>query len=137
MEDETSGKGSTLILGRLFLMTARTKIDMHARTLSMEFSDTLVLGSIIEEADYEEVHNLPNSEDNNNDIADLEFEAELLEVSNQACKWGNPECVNRAEVKVAETKKPFSAQLATIFTAETESTKRGRDEEKTGVNSAE
>ncbi|RDX84139.1 hypothetical protein CR513_34859, partial [Mucuna pruriens] len=27
MEDETSGKGSTLILGRPFLMTARTKID--------------------------------------------------------------------------------------------------------------
>ncbi|RDX98575.1 hypothetical protein CR513_18485, partial [Mucuna pruriens] len=42
MEDETSGKGSTLILGRPFLMTARTKIDVHAGTLSMEFSDTLV-----------------------------------------------------------------------------------------------
>ncbi|RDX95386.1 hypothetical protein CR513_22086, partial [Mucuna pruriens] len=41
MEDETSGKGSTLILGRPFLMTARTKIDVHARTLSMEFGDTL------------------------------------------------------------------------------------------------
>ncbi|RDX68486.1 hypothetical protein CR513_52517, partial [Mucuna pruriens] len=42
MEDETSGKGSTLILGRPFLMTARTKIDVHAGTLSMEFGDTLV-----------------------------------------------------------------------------------------------
>ncbi|RDX98853.1 hypothetical protein CR513_18187, partial [Mucuna pruriens] len=42
MEDETSGKGSTLILGRPFLMTARTKIDVHSRTLSMEFGDTLV-----------------------------------------------------------------------------------------------
>ncbi|RDX96805.1 hypothetical protein CR513_20489, partial [Mucuna pruriens] len=42
MEDETSGKGSTLILGRPFLMTTRTKIDVHARTLSMEFGDTLV-----------------------------------------------------------------------------------------------
>ncbi|RDX83068.1 hypothetical protein CR513_36050, partial [Mucuna pruriens] len=30
MEDETLGKGSTLILGRPFLMTARTKIDVHA-----------------------------------------------------------------------------------------------------------
>ncbi|RDY05602.1 hypothetical protein CR513_10547, partial [Mucuna pruriens] len=38
MEDETSGKGSTLIMGRPFLMTARTKIDMHVRTLSMEFA---------------------------------------------------------------------------------------------------
>ncbi|RDX85347.1 hypothetical protein CR513_33492, partial [Mucuna pruriens] len=41
MEDETSGKGSTLILGRPFLMIARTKIDVHAGTLSMEFRDTL------------------------------------------------------------------------------------------------
>ncbi|RDX87560.1 hypothetical protein CR513_30958, partial [Mucuna pruriens] len=42
MEDKTSGKESTLILGRPFLMTARTKIDVHSRTLSMEFGDTLV-----------------------------------------------------------------------------------------------
>ncbi|RDX71947.1 hypothetical protein CR513_48633, partial [Mucuna pruriens] len=42
MEDETSGKELTLILGRPFLMTARTKIDVHAGTLSMEFGDTLV-----------------------------------------------------------------------------------------------
>ncbi|RDX70285.1 hypothetical protein CR513_50486, partial [Mucuna pruriens] len=114
MKDETSRKESTLILGRPFLMTTRTKIDVHARTLSMEFSDTLVqfnifeamkhptedhslfdidmieelveeyfqldnYRSITEEADYEEVHNLPNSEDNNDDIADLDFEVELLD----------------------------------------------------------
>ncbi|RDX63347.1 hypothetical protein CR513_58236, partial [Mucuna pruriens] len=42
MEDETSGKGSTLILGKPFLMTVRTKIDVHAGTLSMEFGDTMV-----------------------------------------------------------------------------------------------
>ncbi|RDX65194.1 hypothetical protein CR513_56176, partial [Mucuna pruriens] len=48
MEDETSGKGSTLILGRLFLMTARTKIDVHDETLSMEFGDTLVQFNIFE-----------------------------------------------------------------------------------------
>ncbi|RDX73860.1 hypothetical protein CR513_46462, partial [Mucuna pruriens] len=42
MEDETSGKRSTLILGRPFLMTARTKIDVYAETLSMEFGDNLV-----------------------------------------------------------------------------------------------
>ncbi|RDX83344.1 hypothetical protein CR513_35745, partial [Mucuna pruriens] len=41
MEDETSRKGSTLILGQPFLMTARTKIDVHGGTLSMEFGDTL------------------------------------------------------------------------------------------------
>ncbi|RDX85417.1 hypothetical protein CR513_33397, partial [Mucuna pruriens] len=48
MEDETSGKGSTLILGRPFLMTARTKIDVHAETLSMEFGDHLVQLNIFE-----------------------------------------------------------------------------------------
>ncbi|RDX93698.1 Retrovirus-related Pol polyprotein, partial [Mucuna pruriens] len=42
MEDETSGKESTFIVGRPFLMTARTKIDVHAEMLSMEFGDTLV-----------------------------------------------------------------------------------------------
>ncbi|RDX65078.1 hypothetical protein CR513_56296, partial [Mucuna pruriens] len=48
MEDETSGKESTLILGRPFLTTARTKIDVHAGMLSMEFSDTLVQFNIFE-----------------------------------------------------------------------------------------
>ncbi|RDX64683.1 hypothetical protein CR513_56732, partial [Mucuna pruriens] len=48
MEDETPGKGSTLILGRLFLITTKTKIDVHARTLSMEFRDTLVQFNIFE-----------------------------------------------------------------------------------------
>ncbi|RDY13912.1 hypothetical protein CR513_01092, partial [Mucuna pruriens] len=42
MEDKTLGKESTLILGRPFLMTARTKIDVHVETLSIEFGDTLV-----------------------------------------------------------------------------------------------
>ncbi|RDX64348.1 hypothetical protein CR513_57103, partial [Mucuna pruriens] len=129
MEDETSGKGSTLILGRPFLMTARTKIDVHVGTLLMEFGDTLVqfnsfeamkhptedhslfgidlIDELVEEylqldsssedienfagdidviscigstteADYEEVYNLSNSEDEHDDIADLDFEAELL-----------------------------------------------------------
>ncbi|RDY08755.1 hypothetical protein CR513_06985, partial [Mucuna pruriens] len=48
MEDETSRKESTLILGRPFLMTARTKIDVHVGTLSMEFGDTLVQFNIFE-----------------------------------------------------------------------------------------
>ncbi|RDY13800.1 hypothetical protein CR513_01237, partial [Mucuna pruriens] len=48
MEDETSGKGSTLILARLFLMTSRTKIDVHVGTLSMEFGDTLVQFNMFE-----------------------------------------------------------------------------------------
>ncbi|RDX87505.1 hypothetical protein CR513_31006, partial [Mucuna pruriens] len=48
MEDETFEKGSTLILGRPSLMTAKTKIDVHARTLSMEFGDNLVQFNIFE-----------------------------------------------------------------------------------------
>ncbi|RDX83959.1 hypothetical protein CR513_35064, partial [Mucuna pruriens] len=45
MEDELSGRGSTLILGRPFLMTTRTKIDVHVETLSMEFCDNMVLNT--------------------------------------------------------------------------------------------
>ncbi|RDX96360.1 hypothetical protein CR513_20991, partial [Mucuna pruriens] len=37
MKDEFSSKGPTLILGRPFLKTSKTKIDVHARTLSLEF----------------------------------------------------------------------------------------------------
>ncbi|RDY01763.1 hypothetical protein CR513_14863, partial [Mucuna pruriens] len=48
MEDETSGKGSTLILGQPFFMTSQTKIDIHARTLLMEFGDNLVQFNIFE-----------------------------------------------------------------------------------------
>ncbi|XP_061359754.1 uncharacterized protein LOC133303794 [Gastrolobium bilobum] len=33
---------STIILGRPFMKTARTKIDVHAGTLSLEFSDSMV-----------------------------------------------------------------------------------------------
>ncbi|RDY04562.1 Retrovirus-related Pol polyprotein, partial [Mucuna pruriens] len=48
MKEETSWKGSTLILGRPFFMTARTKIDVHVGTLSMEFGDNLVQFNIFE-----------------------------------------------------------------------------------------
>jgi len=42
MQNESSSHGSTFILGRPFLMTVRTKIDVHARTFSMEFGDDVV-----------------------------------------------------------------------------------------------
>ncbi|RDY07555.1 hypothetical protein CR513_08302, partial [Mucuna pruriens] len=48
MEDETFRKESTLILGKPFLMTARTKIDVHVGALSMEFGDPLVQFNIFE-----------------------------------------------------------------------------------------
>ncbi|RDX74140.1 Retrovirus-related Pol polyprotein from transposon 17.6, partial [Mucuna pruriens] len=43
MEDEPSGEGSALILGRPFFLMARTKIEVHVGTLSMEFEDTFLL----------------------------------------------------------------------------------------------
>ncbi|RDX79157.1 Retrovirus-related Pol polyprotein, partial [Mucuna pruriens] len=48
MEDEKSGKGSTLIHRRPFLMTTQTKIDVHVGMLSMEFGDNLVQFNIFE-----------------------------------------------------------------------------------------
>ncbi|RDX99124.1 Retrovirus-related Pol polyprotein, partial [Mucuna pruriens] len=150
MEEETSGKGSTLILRRPFLMTIRTKIDVHAGTLSMEFGDTLVqfnifeamkhptedhslfgidlldeiveecfqlnrsnedtekfagsadeincLGVADEEADHEEVQDLPNFEDDHSDIADLDFEVELSELLDQACNQEHSELPSREQV---------------------------------------
>ncbi|RDX96925.1 hypothetical protein CR513_20353, partial [Mucuna pruriens] len=153
MEEETSGKGSTLILGRPFLMTVKTKIDVHAKTLSMEFGDTLVqfnifeamkhptedhsffgidlldeiveeysqlnsssedmekfagsadeincLGVADEEADHEEVQDLPNSEDDHSDIVDLDFEVELSELLNQVCNQEHLEHTKEAAIKYA------------------------------------
>ncbi|RDX75341.1 pol, partial [Mucuna pruriens] len=48
MKDELSSKGPTLILSRPFLKTSRTKIDVHAGTLSMEFGDNRVEHTIFE-----------------------------------------------------------------------------------------
>ncbi|RDY10001.1 hypothetical protein CR513_05530, partial [Mucuna pruriens] len=177
MEDETSGKGFTLILERPFLMTARTKIDVHTKTLSMEFGDTLVhtpfedhslfgidlidelveeclqldnnskdsknfagsidsiscLGSRTVEADYDEVHDLPDFEDDNIDLADLSQEAELIKLLDQVRNHENLECSNNVEVQVVETEELFISQVATMFTTEYESAKRGRDQRRTEV----
>ncbi|RDX62390.1 Retrovirus-related Pol polyprotein, partial [Mucuna pruriens] len=136
-------------------MTTKTKIDVHAGMLSMEFGDTLVqfnifeamkhptedhslfgidlldeiveeylqlnnnsedieklaggtdeinyLGVVDEEVDHEEVQDLPYSEDNHNDIADLDFEVELFELLDQVCKQEHLECTRDAAVKVTET----------------------------------
>ncbi|RDX99214.1 hypothetical protein CR513_17761, partial [Mucuna pruriens] len=62
------------------------------------------LGPFTGKADYEEVRDLPNYEDNHNDIADLDFEAELSEMLAQVCNLENLECTNRVEVEVVETK---------------------------------
>ncbi|RDX91681.1 hypothetical protein CR513_26299, partial [Mucuna pruriens] len=110
IEDETSGKGSTLILGRPFLMTARTKIDVHVGMLLMEFdfakdTDSIAcLGSLTKVADYDEVwevHNLFDSEDDNVDLAKLSHKAEWIKLLDQVCKYENSECVNKGEIQVA------------------------------------
>ncbi|RDY03668.1 hypothetical protein CR513_12721, partial [Mucuna pruriens] len=95
------------------------------------------LGSFTEKANHEEVQDLPNSEDNHNNIADLDFEVELSEMLDQVCNLENPECTNRAEVEVAETKSPFSIHLATIFTTKIKSAREGQVKEKIKVNSTE
>jgi len=47
--DKRFSHGSTpIILGRPFLKTARTKIDVHAGTLSMEFDDIVVRSNILD-----------------------------------------------------------------------------------------
>ncbi|RDX97475.1 hypothetical protein CR513_19748, partial [Mucuna pruriens] len=179
VQDETSGKGSTLILGRPFLMIAKTKIDVHARTLLMEFGNTLVqfnifeamkhpiedhslfgidlidelveeclqldsssedsenfarvtdsigcLGSITEEADYGEVHDLSNSKDDSTNLVDLSQEAELIELLDQVCNHENQEHSRNAEVQVVETKKLLTTQVATMLTVVYESAKGSRD----------
>ncbi|RDX85928.1 Retrovirus-related Pol polyprotein, partial [Mucuna pruriens] len=49
------------------------------------------------EADYDEVQDFPNFEDNHDDTADLSFEAELTELPDQVCYLESPECTNNAE----------------------------------------
>ncbi|RDX98484.1 hypothetical protein CR513_18586, partial [Mucuna pruriens] len=76
------------------------------------------LGSADEEADYEEVQDLPNSEDNHSDIVDLDFEVELSNLINQVCNLENPESTTNAEVKVAETEEsPIAQPNAEIMSA--------------------
>ncbi|RDX98435.1 hypothetical protein CR513_18636, partial [Mucuna pruriens] len=130
---------------------ARTKIDVHAGMLSMEFGDTLVQFNIFEAVTHptedhslfgidmieelDEVQESPNPEANHNDIADLAFEAELIELLDQVYYLESLQYINNAEVKVVETKKPAPAQLATIFTVETKSANAGRVNTETKVNS--
>ncbi|RDX96570.1 hypothetical protein CR513_20744, partial [Mucuna pruriens] len=92
MEDETSGK-------------EYFQLDSHSEDIDnfAERTDSIdCLGSISEEeADYaesRELYNLSDSVDNINDIADLDFEAKLLEVLDQVFKHENLECSIEAKV---------------------------------------
>ncbi|RDY10779.1 hypothetical protein CR513_04642, partial [Mucuna pruriens] len=55
-------------------------------------------GSTTAEADYAKVHDLPDFEDDNIDLADLSQEAELIKLLDQVRNHENPECSNKAEV---------------------------------------
>jgi len=48
MEEGFSHGSALIILGRPFLKTARTNIDVHAVTLSMEFDDIVVCFNILD-----------------------------------------------------------------------------------------
>uniref|UniRef100_A0A151UGN5 Reverse transcriptase domain-containing protein n=1 Tax=Cajanus cajan TaxID=3821 RepID=A0A151UGN5_CAJCA len=48
MEEGFSHGSAPIILGRPFLKTARTKIDVYAGTLSMEFGDSIVHFNVLD-----------------------------------------------------------------------------------------
>ncbi|RDY00299.1 hypothetical protein CR513_16531, partial [Mucuna pruriens] len=82
------------------------------------------LGSITDEAEYDnlwEVHNLFDSEDDIADLANLGYEAKFFDLFDQVCKYEELEYSKRAKVQVVETKKSLSAQVAIIFTAKYDS----------------
>jgi len=47
MEDDNSPNSSSIFLGILFLMTTRTKIDVHAKLLIIEFDGEMVEFNIL------------------------------------------------------------------------------------------
>ncbi|KAL2243765.1 UNVERIFIED_CONTAM: Transposon Ty3-G Gag-Pol polyprotein [Sesamum indicum] len=45
MREDNSPNSTSILLGRPFLKTARTKIDVHSGSLTMEFDDSIAIGS--------------------------------------------------------------------------------------------
>ncbi|RDX76047.1 hypothetical protein CR513_44007, partial [Mucuna pruriens] len=92
------------------------QLDSSGEDISVFARDTEsfdCLGSILEEADYDElweVQNLFDSKDDNIDLANLSQEAKLLKLVDQVCKHENLKCSDNAEVQVTETKKLFPPQ---------------------------
>ncbi|RDX77627.1 Retrovirus-related Pol polyprotein from transposon 17.6, partial [Mucuna pruriens] len=64
------------------------------------------LGVADEEADHEEVEDLPNSEDDHSDIADLDFEVELSELLDQVCNQEHSECTQDVAIKSSRPRQP-------------------------------
>lgn len=48
MKDDEEMSSTTIILGKSFMITTRTKIDVHARSLIMEIEDEKVLLNVLE-----------------------------------------------------------------------------------------
>ena len=48
MKDDEGMSSTTIILGRPFMMTARTKIDVHSESLTMEIGDEKVQFNVLE-----------------------------------------------------------------------------------------
>ncbi|RDX84347.1 Retrovirus-related Pol polyprotein, partial [Mucuna pruriens] len=137
LEGEASRKESTLILGRPFLMTARTKIDIHTGTLSMEFGDTLVQFNIFEAMKHPtEDHSLFGI-DMIKELVEEYFQLGSCseEVGDFAGIAESSSCPKADYDEVQEF--PDSEELATIFTAETKLVDRGRVNVETKVNSAQ
>ncbi|RDX83935.1 hypothetical protein CR513_35090, partial [Mucuna pruriens] len=146
MEGETFGNGSSLILGCPFLMTAKTKIDVYAGTLSMEFGDDLhptedhslfgidVIDELVEEHtqldhDSDEMPSfvkIINVLDCATSLAGAADSIEMSEVLNLYDE--EPKYVKLALVPVAETDKPMRAQVATITNVDFNSANQGQAE---------
>ncbi|RDY13958.1 Retrovirus-related Pol polyprotein from transposon 17.6, partial [Mucuna pruriens] len=107
MEDEMSGKESALIIGCPFLMTAKTKIDVYAGTLSMGFEDNLVQFNIYDTMQH------PTEDHSLFGIDVCRYDDEL-------------EYVNCARVPIAKTDKSMQAQVVIVTKAELESTNQNR-----------
>ncbi|KAJ8764514.1 hypothetical protein K2173_006254 [Erythroxylum novogranatense] len=52
MEDDKSSNSSNILLGRPFLSTARTKIDVHDGTLTMEFDGEVITFNVYDAMKY-------------------------------------------------------------------------------------
>ncbi|RDX94914.1 Retrovirus-related Pol polyprotein from transposon 17.6, partial [Mucuna pruriens] len=161
MEVKTSGKGFALILGCPFLMIAKTKIDVYAETLSMEFGDNLVqfnifeamqhpikdhslfgidvIDELVEEHTQLDVDNdempgfieIVNVLDYVASVAEAVDSVEMSEVYDEESKH-----VKRVGIQITEIKRSTQAQVATT-NGKSNSTNQGRDSTRDKIDSHE
>jgi len=129
MQNEHSHHKSTLILGRPFLMSAKTKIDVYSGTLSMEFGEDLVQFNIFEAMKhpveghsilYEHSVFFIDDVKMKNDVdsctqLDLEIEEEIMKFVKdssdtmlEGCNCNNEQCLLCAEINSTICGKSFS-----------------------------